>query len=440
MRRSRDREIAKGQNESLIGGIKLARRPILAGLAAGGLGISSVAKAQFVPVEERKSKGSRRWLGPDWWANRLQDWRRAGDWIKCTTGEATMEVRTAALLSRELAASGNGSMAMTVAADTASGAGGFGGWLLGVGAGRLHPLAAALAQRGSGAGGGIMAVVDTQGRPHFREHASESAPLAFAMLDSDNEIFGSATDLGTEPRRLALDIEDAGGSCKLVLTVFGTDGRALAQATLSGVPSSTVSSGIALVSSPPTGAAGARFRFANLENAGPRIRLHPERRLGPCLATLHSVAGGTLKLAAHFGVLADGDPKAAHLEVDHGGGMATRGDREYRSRLVRNLQGKRLGYIASRPVSRALRLGRQAAAGLRGHDPAGSGGSRQAAVDRVAGLRPVDPARSRRQHYKSSRAAGTAFRALRTGEFQLPPLRHRRQHDRARPGLRVRGR
>src|SRR4051794_28074915 len=41
------------------------------------------------------------WLGPEYWANRLQDWRVANGRIECTTGGGD---RNVALLTHELAA------------------------------------------------------------------------------------------------------------------------------------------------------------------------------------------------------------------------------------------------------------------------------------------------------------------------------------------------
>lgn len=275
-------------------------------------------------LETAASFGHRHWLGPDWWANRLQDWRRNGEWIECLRGERTMEARTAALLTHDLAASGNAVLQLTLAADTALGEGGFGGWLVGVGNGRLDPLSAALAQRGSGAGGGIFAVVDSQGIPAFREHTDDQHPVAFRPLPASLARGEASASLTSEPVSLHLSINDTGGSCRMTLVTTTMQGKHIGTAVLDDIPATRLTGGVLLVSSPPGNAKGARFRFRDIALGGERLPAHPDRALGPCLAVLHSLAGDVLKLAAHFTVMGEDDSKQAHLEIAASDGTSWR--------------------------------------------------------------------------------------------------------------------
>lgn len=304
----------------------LDRRTVLAGAITLGpaLTLPTVAGAQVVPIAatplERAPDGNRRWLGPALWANRLQDWTLRRGWIECTRHEGDLEGRTVGILTRELVAGNRGRMETTIAAEVAAGRGGFGGFLIGVGGGRLPHLAAAMAQRGSGRGGGLFAVVDADGHLAFREHSSETDPLAYSPLKAEQT--NRRADLAAQPARLVLTIERAGRNRSiLVLSLIPeSGGPAISTARLAGVPDDLLLGGVSLVSSPASDTGGARFRFVDVATGGDRIATRPERALGPCLGCVHSVADRKLKLVAHFAVLGDKDDRRATLEARPVGG------------------------------------------------------------------------------------------------------------------------
>src|SRR5438093_175014 len=82
-------------------------------------------------------------------------------------------------------------------------------------------LAAALVQKASGMGGGVLCVYETDGKIRFRDHTSEDQPLAFAELPS-RALAAHATFDGrarTADVRLQLDIvPDARGRFSITLT------------------------------------------------------------------------------------------------------------------------------------------------------------------------------------------------------------------------------
>ncbi|MBI4476392.1 MAG: hypothetical protein HY654_04415, partial [Acidobacteria bacterium] len=55
-------------------------------------------------VDDLPAGITRTWIGPSFWANRLQDWRLHDGRIECLTGAAGDEVRTVAVLTREIVA------------------------------------------------------------------------------------------------------------------------------------------------------------------------------------------------------------------------------------------------------------------------------------------------------------------------------------------------
>ncbi len=284
----------------------MKRRSFVKGAAAGLL----------AGAVEGQAEASPNWLGPEFWANRLQDWRYYTRRIECLTGAAGDEARTVAILTRDISARGRNAR-LRVRTGTIEGGPGFSGFLIGAGAGKLDYRAAALVQKASGTGGGILCVYESDGRIRFREHTSEQKPIEFAELPSE-QLPGSNSPR-TVDDGVTLNLEIAPGSnggFDLRLTSSSL-GQALAGAVLHGVAEEEVAGGIALVSSPLPGAAGARYWFRDFFAFGDKITRHPERALGPILGTLYSVGGGVLKMTAQFMPVPG---KTAHLEYRGPGG------------------------------------------------------------------------------------------------------------------------
>ena len=202
---------------------------------------------------------------------------------------------------------------------------GFCGVLLGVGGGDLDHRGAALAQRGSGTGGGMLCTFGTDGRVRFREHTDEDRPLAFATLDAETTV---APDGPHPPARgeavdLVLDVLPR-GSGRFDVSLQALDpgsGRELAAGVRRGVPGSAVRGGLSLVSSPPPDEPGARWWFEDLRTAGRKIATRPDRALEPVLGTLFSLDDGTLKLTAQLlpvGALGTPDERRVRLEYRAG--------------------------------------------------------------------------------------------------------------------------
>lgn len=251
------------------------------------------------PLEFAKGKSSY-WLGPDFWGNRLQDWRFDNNRIECIRANKNFEMRTVSLLTRFLEAGDKpGRLQMTVGCIDPDKPG-FCGFLLGVGKGELDYRGCALAQRASGTNGGFMAVLSSKGQLEFRDFTRNDKPLAFDQLQrTASEPMG---DVGK--RRIVLDCHlDPVGSGLFDVRLVASDAetkKELAFAVRTGVPADELRGGVMLLSSPPSGMNGARWWFDNISTGGDKIAEYPERSLGPVLGCLHSVNVDVLKLTAQF--------------------------------------------------------------------------------------------------------------------------------------------
>jgi alkaline phosphatase D len=277
------------------------------------------------PVQPLPPGITRTWLGPAFWANRLQDWELANGRIKCLRGGASYEVRTVAVLTREVIDGAQpGALAVRAGLIEDEGGGGFCGFLVGAGAGMLDYRAAALVQRASGTGGGLLCTYETDGRVRFREHTDEEHPLAFGQIPADETYPAGAPPRPGVGQEVLLRLEmlpNVGGRFRVVLTAWDAgSGRFLAGAVRLNVEEQALVGGIALVSSPRTGAAGARYFFRDLQTGGGKIAVRPERALGPIVGVLYSLNDRVLKLSAQLVPIGSEDPQPMRLQHRTAGG------------------------------------------------------------------------------------------------------------------------
>ncbi len=295
-------------------------------------GVYSVTTSDTVSVAEKSASGLNErtvdadtlkmlrsgaqchWLGRDFWGNRLQDWRLSDGRIECVCDVKGPDLRTVSLLTREMALGKTaGSIRATIGRISPKGKG-FGGFLIGAGAGKLDYRAAALVQKSSGENGGMLCVIDTEGRTSFREHSDEDQPFLYGEIPSKTAA-GQATYGGGEVN-LVLDImpDAVGGTFTLTLKAE-ENGVVVSTSTLPGISDAALTGGVMLVSASTSGPDGARYWFRDIDTTGEKITPQPERALGPVLGTLFSLNGPVMKLSAQLMPVAPTDPQEATLLV-----------------------------------------------------------------------------------------------------------------------------
>jgi alkaline phosphatase D len=276
--------------------------------------------AGLAAVDRLPTDRTRTWLGPPYWANRLQDWRLHQGRLECVTSSGPMRTRTVAVLTRDLVAADHPAR-IGVRTGTLAAGDGFSGFLVGAGEGKLDHRAAALVQGASGQGGGILCTFEADGSVGFRDHTDEARQFAYAphpgvarsgrprprTLDEDVALVLEVTPRGRGRFRLRLQASDAAG-------------RPLAAARLEGVDGAVLTGGIALVSSSAQPDGGARHWFAGLGTGGAKVAVRPDRAEGPVLGALHSLNGSVLKLTAQLFPVGDGDPREVRLQLARPGG------------------------------------------------------------------------------------------------------------------------
>ena len=307
--------------EAYVAGMSPSRRTFLAGatataaaagagVALGGCHVEADPFPGLPTLAPLRTGVDRYWVGPQFWANRFQDWRLTDGRIRCQPVAARSGLRTLALLTTDLSGTGTGHLSVRTGL-TALG-NGFTGFLLGAGSGLLDHRAAALVQQASSPGGGLLVCYEHDGAIRFREHTADAQPHAYSPLASTTLV------APVRARRLDEDVElqvtiapDAGRAVVTATAVDRANGTTLASARRS-VAEVDVRGGISLVSH--AGTRTLRSWFRAVRGGGSRVVTKPERAFGAIAGMLHMASGGVLKVGVQFQPIGGTEPRTATLQ------------------------------------------------------------------------------------------------------------------------------
>ncbi|MFQ6130528.1 MAG: alkaline phosphatase D family protein [Armatimonadota bacterium] len=255
----------------------------------------------------------RAWIGAEYWANRLQDWRISQGRLECVEGAENARFRTVHLLTR-CVSDPPGALRMSVRLGpigephevSPQAAAGF---LIGAGGRDLDYRAAALVHHGPGGGGGLMAGIDGGGWLFIGEFGR--APEASA---------GRLEDALPPSTELVLTVTQSDrGRCKLTLAATNPEsGETTAETSLDHVEARRLTGSLGLFSHPGAGANTARWWFRDWKVSGSRIEAHDDRALGPIVCTQYTLSNDILKMTAQMMPVGDGDTQIAELQIRRG--------------------------------------------------------------------------------------------------------------------------
>ena len=303
--------------------------------------LATVAVCSGVFGSEFKSAWSadvdRVWIGPDFWANRLQDWRLRGGRLELADYAATMPLRTVHLLTHRLTADGTASLrvrtgilgdaeAVTPTAES--------GFLIGAGQG-MDYRAAALIHRNGGPGAGLFVGIDGQGRLFIRD-LEQARPVRrsqtggrggrvfqFALLARSEASVGRPTDVLLELTTVPL----AGGPCIITLSAVSVGSEKRRAQVTYAINAERLLGHVGLVCHPGVnddGRAGrARFWYRDWSVGGDRFIEEAQRNCGPILSTQHTLSEKTLKMTAQMMPIGANDTQTVELQTWRGGAWTT---------------------------------------------------------------------------------------------------------------------
>ena len=250
----------------------------------------------------------RRWPGASWYVNRVQDWVVQGERLQCVDGR--LPVRTANLLAWRLNPKETNDRCMLSTSVEPVGSppkpGAFAGFLIGAGNESIDYRLSALVQQVPAPDGGLLAVVDGEGRARLLDFSAERTG-GFSWTLPRNASLNTIPSLaeGTPEQPLAapnlrLTIEPASGLFNVQLEVLH-NGRVTSTASIEGVDRSMIDGGVGLVSHRETKQRGVGWSFTGLRaesaDLDAWVDAHPERAWGPVLAVLYTIDRAE---AAHY--------------------------------------------------------------------------------------------------------------------------------------------
>lgn len=259
------------------------------GVLAATILVSSASTLEF---DFRTSE--RTWIGPDFWANPLEDWRVANDSAECINPAAN---RNLALLTAETA-SGNWAVSTEfVMRDVAFGPeNGFVGFAIGR-QGQFNDFRDTAIY-----GSGLRVGIDHTGSLVIGGTPAESSPLGYSLVN--------------KPIRLTVERQG-----ERIIATASADGKSQTISRAVENPEG-LSGGLALVSDLPQAQKNgnsARVSFENLSLSGLGIDYQPNRSFGSILFTQFTVSEDTLKLTAQLAPISDADAQTATLEIRKSG-------------------------------------------------------------------------------------------------------------------------
>lgn len=272
------------------------------------MGASPGFSSEFRSAWEKEP--DRTWIGADFWANRLQDWRIRDGRVECVAKPA-LPMRTAHVLTHRL----SGTAGFTVAVSTGpSGQPGKRpserGFLIGAGGAKMDFRAAAIVHQWQGPGGGFYAGADSRGKAFIRDNETDWTKDQPADGPGQQQLESVRLEL----RSTMVDAENT----LLVISAIDPKTTVVISKAEKLVPAARLTGNLALVSH-AGGPGGQQSWFSDFELAGDGVISDPAGAVGPIIAAQHTLSRNVLKLTAQLMPVGDAEPRQVFLEAKHNG-------------------------------------------------------------------------------------------------------------------------
>jgi alkaline phosphatase D len=247
----------------------------------------------------------RYWAGPEFWANRLQDWKLKNGRLECINAE--LPKRTLHLLSRYLG-SRPGSLEMQVVTGPVTGRDsrgnrGYSGFLLGAGSESMDYRRRAIIHGAHGKEGGMIAAIAASGE--------------ILLIDNETGQQMKSVKPTLEPGvqlpqacLLSLELIPRGRNYRLILSASDPHTRdPIVSLDTVLARDDNLDGSMALISS------GGHFWFEDWKIKGSKIRVATDQMLGPIIGTQYTLSDRLLKLTAQLAPLSESDEQTVELQI-----------------------------------------------------------------------------------------------------------------------------
>ncbi|MFC2089884.1 twin-arginine translocation pathway signal protein [Bacteroidota bacterium] len=259
-------------------------------------------------------QSDRVWIGPEWWANRLQDWKIQQGELQCVNSK--LGLRTVHLLTHKVNLSdGNLDITLELALNPEAPRTGNNGWagiLLGAGEDQMDYKGSALIHHAPGKAGGMIVAVNELGQVIFLNNTENREHIGSMQAIPDSPY----------PDSLILNISIYQGTEDFcVMTARAIDPltrNVINQNTLTQVPKKRLLGNIALAANHIDRDLNAySYSFKKLIVKGSMLTHHPDHRFGPFMGVMHTLHDNTLKITAQLPPLGENDDRYVHMWYKH---------------------------------------------------------------------------------------------------------------------------
>ncbi len=290
--------------------LKIVTAGTLVGLgSAPHRGLAAAMEGKPRPAIDWSQSYDRVWLGGEYWANPMEDWRILNGAAECLSMGPNRNIHS---LTHQIT-NPAGKFSMEV---------------------DLNEIESGNRNGGAGFRIGVRSELNEYRSNCFVNRGIKAGVIAGALRVAD-----SARDLPDDINlsgiSLVLEGRPAGDQVKLRLTAFNTADRAIIGDVSATVPAANLLGNVSLVSNyggtgrerggkTPAGT-GSRHRFANWTMSGDAFTVSPEHRFGPLLWSMYSLSdsrsdeGFVMKMSALTGPMGEADSKLVELHVKRDG-------------------------------------------------------------------------------------------------------------------------
>lgn len=263
--------------------------------------------------ESRWDKAPQRvWVGADYWANRLQDWRLHQGRLECIDNSRSL--RTVHLLTRALDKS-NRSFTLSVQTGTLSESArrtdAWAGFLIGAGDLKDDYRMRSLIHQAHGRNGGLMVGINGKGKIVAIDNANQRQHIG---LEREKHFYPEGIPPeGVEMNLLAREVD---GSYKLTLWARKVrDGSTIDSASIKDISPERMQGNIALAAHISEHSHKKSFWFKNWKAQGGKLSKHDNHRFGPVLGVHYTLHRDTLRLTAQMPPLSRNNLHPLRLEI-----------------------------------------------------------------------------------------------------------------------------
>lgn len=252
------------------------------------------------------------WVGADYWANRLQDWRLRKGRLECIDNSKSL--RTVHLLTRALNKS-NKSFTLSVQTGTLSESArrtdAWAGFLIGAGDLKDDYRMRSLIHKAHGRNGGLVVGINGKGEIVAIDNANQRQHIG---LERKKTFYPE----GIPPGGVELNLlaREVGGSYKLTLWARKVrDGSTVDSAYIKGIAPERMQGNIALAAHISEHSHKKSFWFKNWKVQGGKLTKHNNRRFGPVQGVHYTLHRDTMRLTAQMPPLSRNNLHPLRLEI-----------------------------------------------------------------------------------------------------------------------------